>query len=90
MKKYLVFIISFLLLFSLIFFAAQLFSGMFLISTHTSDMNAAWNESAGLTQQITLSASGSPFWLVFLTALLSANIAYFISQKLPRLRSNNK
>lgn len=81
MKKYLMFILSFMLLFSLVTLSIQLLSGIILTSTYTPDVSEAWNASAILPQEIEIISSGSPFLFRLLSVFLSATVAYFISQK---------
>lgn len=75
MKKYMIFAISFILLFSL----CQILSGMILTFAYTPDIEEAWNSSASLSQETVIKGSVSPFWPMLLLAFLSASIAYFIS-----------
>lgn len=77
MKKYIIFAISFILLFSLF----QVLSGLVLTLTYTPDMEEAWNMSAGLPQESVIKGSSSPFFLTLLLAFLSATIAYVIPKK---------
>lgn len=81
MKKCIVFAVSFVLLFSLLVFSAELLSGVFLTSSYVPDVNEAWNASASLSQEIKMYSSSSPFLLILLIALLSATAAYFTAQK---------
>jgi len=89
MKKYIVFTISFMLLFSLLVVSAEILSGVFLTSMHTPDVIEAWNESATLHQQTKIISSSSPFPLILLFALLSVTIAYFISKRYAKRIRNN-
>lgn len=89
MKKYIVFAVSFILLFSLFILSAQVLSGMFLTPTYVPDINEAWNASAVLPQQTEIFSSSNPFSLTLLLALLSSTFAYFISQKFPKHVHNN-
>lgn len=84
MKKFMVFAVSFELLFSLLVFLAELLSGIFLTSNYVPSMSEAWHASASLPQEIKMSSSSSPFLLTLLIALLSATVAYFTAQKYPR------
>ncbi|GAB3053746.1 hypothetical protein [Virgibacillus ainsalahensis] len=86
MKKYIIFAISFILLFSLF----QVLSGMFLTLTYTPDISEAWNRSADLSQEVVIKGSGSSFLLTLSIAFLSATIAYFIPKKITKNNSNNK
>ena len=76
MKKYIIFAISFIIIFSLF----QVLSGFFLTLTYTPDIVTAWNSSATLPQEIVMK-SNSPFLLTLFFAFLSATIAYFIPKK---------
>jgi len=81
MKKFIIFVSSFILLFSLLIFSANLLSGIFLTSDYVPNVNEAWNSSATLPQKIEMFSVNIPFSLHLLIALLSATAAYFISQK---------
>jgi len=78
LKKYLIFVISFLLLFSIF----QVLFGVFLTSMYTPDIEDAWNMSGSLSQEVVIKNSHSPFLLTLFIAFLSATIAYFIPKKL--------
>lgn len=83
MKKYVVFAISFILLFSLF----QVLSGMLLTITYTPDIAEAWNLSANLSEETIIKSSNSPFLLTLFIAFLSATIAYFIPIKVTKNNS---
>lgn len=78
MKKYIIFAVSFILL----FFSFQFLSGMFLTLTYTPDIAEAWNLAANLSQEVVIRNNHSPFLLTLFIAFLSATIAYFISKKI--------
>lgn len=84
MKSYMIFAIGFIVLFSLF----EGLSGVLLTFLYTPNVEAAWDMSAHLPQEVALNASGSPFLLTLLIALMSATIAYFISKGLFRRTSN--
>ncbi|MEV9639588.1 hypothetical protein ABZ756_02675 [Mammaliicoccus sciuri] len=84
MKKFFVFTIGFVFLFSLLVFSTELLSGIFLTSRYVPDVSKAWNASASLPQEVEIFSSSSSFSLTLLFALLSATVAYFIAQKFPR------
>ncbi|GEL78456.1 hypothetical protein [Tenuibacillus multivorans] len=86
MKKYFLFAISFILLFSLF----QVLSGMFLTYSYTPDIEEAWNYSANLSQEVVIKGSYAPFLLTLLFAFLSATIAYFISKKIMSTKNSIK
>lgn len=77
MKKYLIFAISFILLFLLF----QILSGLFLTIAYTPDIEEAWNMSADAPQKVVIKGSRSPFLITLFIAFLSASIAYFIPKK---------
>lgn len=85
MKKYIVFAISFILLFSLF----QVISGIILTSIYTPDVTEAWNLTANLSQEVVIKGNHSFFGLIFLVAFLTASIAYFISNKIPNRKTLN-
>lgn len=78
MKKYITFAVSFILLFTLF----QVLSGILLTLTYTPNMEEAWNMNAILTHETIIKSSHNPILLTFITAFLSASIAYFISEKI--------
>lgn len=73
MKKYVIFSISFIILFTLF----QILSGLLLTITYTPHFL-----SANLSNQSSLTSSSSPFLLTLFIAFLSATIAYFIPTKI--------
>lgn len=77
MKKYITFIVSFILLFLIL----QVMSGMLLTLTYTPDIAEAWNVTAQLSQETVIKSHHNSFLLMFLSAILSASFAYFISKK---------
>ena len=89
MKKFIVFIVSFILLFFLLVFSADFLSGVFLTSSYIPNVNEAWNSSEALPKQVELFSVSSPFSLNFLLALLAASAAYFISQRFPKRNHSN-
>lgn len=80
-KKYIIFAVSFILLFSVFFGLSQILAGMFLTSIYTPDVGEAWSMSANLPQEIIIQSSQNPFILTLIVAFLSATIAYFIPRK---------
>lgn len=78
MKKYLIFAVSFLLL----FFIFQVLSGMLLTYMYTPNVEEAWKASANLSQEVIIKSSHSPFLLTIVIGLLSASVAYFLSGKI--------
>ncbi|MFD2043078.1 hypothetical protein ACFSTA_02010 [Ornithinibacillus salinisoli] len=78
MKKYIIFAISFILLFSLF----EILSGMLLTTMYTPDITEAWNTSANLSQEVVIKGGTSNFLLTLFFAFLSATIAYFIPKKI--------
>lgn len=82
MKKFIVFAVSFLVL----FVAFQVTSGYFMTLFYTPDMEAAWNQSESLSSSVVI--KGSPTFTPILLAMLAATIAYF-SPKLFIKNSSN-
>ncbi|KMY31849.1 hypothetical protein ACZ11_06575 [Lysinibacillus xylanilyticus] len=78
MKKYIIFAISFILLFSIF----QVLSGMFLTLMYTPNVEEAWNMSGSLSKEVVITSSYSSFLPTLLIAFLSATIAYFIPKKI--------
>lgn len=76
MKKFVVFAISFIVLFSLF----QILSGWLLTIIYTPNVGEAWYSSANLAKE-TVIKSSSPYFLTLLIAFISATIAYFIPKK---------
>lgn len=70
LKKYLVFIISFVM----IFMAFQIVSGLILTASYTPDFSAI---GGSLSQEVRFGEISNPLLLTLLTATL----AYFLSQK---------
>jgi len=70
MKKYIIFAISFIVLFSVFL----ILSGFFLTLFYTPDITEAWNQSGNLPSSVII--KGSSFIPLFL-AFLAATLAYF-------------
>lgn len=81
MKKYVIFAVSFILLFTLFFGLSQIIAGMLLTTVYTPDVEEVWSMSASLPQEIAIQSSQSPFILTLIVAFISATIAYFIPRK---------
>lgn len=77
MKRYFIFAISFILLFTLF----QVLSGVLLTFAYTPDIEGAWNMSANLPQETVIKSSHSSFLVTLLVAFISATIAYYIPKK---------
>ena len=77
MKRFLIFAVSFIILFLIL----QVFAGMFLTYTYTPDVEEAWKSSANLSQEVIIKSSNSPFIITFCIAFLSASIAYFLPSR---------
>lgn len=60
---------------------AEVVLGMFIRFAHVPNIKEAWNASAILPQQTEIHSSSSPFLLTLLVVLLSAIVAYFVSDK---------
>ena len=88
MKKYIIFAISFILLFSLFQFLFQVLSGTLLTFMYTPDIEGAWNSSANQSQEAVIKSNHSPFSLTLYFAFLSATIAYFIPKKFMKNKGN--
>lgn len=86
MKKYIVFGISFILLFSIF----RLLSGILPTLMYTPDMTEAWNESARLSQEVVMTTRHSHFLLQLFSVFLPASIAYMIQKKVTRSGTVNK
>ena len=71
MKKYIIFAISFIVLFT----AFQMVSGYFLTLFYTPDITEAWNQAGNLSNSIVIKDS-FPFISLFF-AFLAATLAYF-------------
>lgn len=83
MKKFILFIVSFTVLFE----AFQILSGWFLTATYTPDVSEAWkqSQSGDLPKTVVFGDTGSflPTWLF---AVIAASIAFFI----PKLFTKKK
>lgn len=88
MKKYAVFAISFILLFTLFLGVFEVLSGMILTSMYTPNVEEAWSSVANLPQEIIVQSSQSPFLLTLIVAFFSATIAYFVPRKVLNKTSN--
>ncbi|MEC5425756.1 hypothetical protein QGM71_20005 [Virgibacillus sp. C22-A2] len=86
MKKYSIFAISFILLFSIF----QVLSGMLLTFMYTPDITEAWNANGNLSQEVVIKSSNSHFLITLFFAFLSATIAYFIPKKFIRNKNSIK
>lgn len=84
MKKYLVFIISFIVMFTVF----QVLSGMFLTWIYTPNISSAWSMRTGLSQETVITGSNS-FGLPLFTAALAASVAYVTLVKFARGRKGN-
>ncbi|WP_217589509.1 hypothetical protein [Lentibacillus saliphilus] len=82
MKKFIVFSISFLVL----FVAFQVISGYFITLFYTPDMTDAWSQSGSLSSNVVI--KGSSTFSPILLAMLAATIAYF-SPKIFIKKSSN-
>lgn len=80
MKKFIVFIFSFVLL----FFTFQLLSGLFLTLTYVPDIGESWESVTYLTQNIVIESGNS-----FLPILLFAGIALIIAVYISTRRKKN-
>jgi len=85
-KKYIIFALSFILLFS--FF--QVISGMFLTMMYTPNIEKAWELTTSLSQEVVITRNYSDYWLNFLIAFVSASIAYIILNKFSKKENANK
>ncbi|WP_010530586.1 hypothetical protein [Lentibacillus jeotgali] len=72
MKKYIVFAISFIILFAVF----QILSGYLVTFFYTPDITSAWNQVGGLSNT-TVIKGGSSFTSLFI-AFLAATLAYFV------------
>lgn len=79
MKRYLVFSMSFILLFMVF----QVLFGVFLTFFYTPDLTSAWNQVEHLPSSVVIKGNSSLF--PFLFAFLAATAAYFT----PRIFMNN-
>ncbi|PAV28647.1 hypothetical protein CIL05_15245 [Virgibacillus profundi] len=86
MKKYIIFAVSFIFIFSLF----QILSGIILTYTYTPDITEAWNMSANLSQETVMISNHNSFLLTLLIAFLSATAAYFIPKKLKNTNYHTK
>jgi hypothetical protein len=81
MRKFILFIVSFIVLFG----AFQILSGLFLTAVYTPDVSGAWKQSTDLPQTIVFGDTGNfiPTWLL---AAAAASIAFFV----PKLFAKRK
>lgn len=76
MKRYIVFGVSFIVLFMLL----QILSGYFMTLLYNPDKSRAWNQTGNLSNSVVI--GGSSYIVSLMTAGIAAIIAYFISKKL--------
>lgn len=84
MKKYLIFAISFIVL----FFAFQIFSGYFLTLFYTPNIKEAWNQAGNLPSSVVMKGSSSFIQLFF--AFFAATIAYFTPKMFEKINSKER
>ncbi|UJL46493.1 hypothetical protein KFZ58_00455 [Virgibacillus sp. NKC19-16] len=78
MKRFIIFIVSFVV----IFFFIQLASGVVLTTFYTPDLSEAWNMSGNLPQEVALGKSS--YFPTLLIAVVAAALAYLIPKMLKR------
>jgi len=71
MKEYIIFSLSFIVLFVIF----QTLSGYFSTAFYTPDITSAWNQSDGLSSNVVIKGGSSFISLLF--AFIAATIAYF-------------
>ncbi|WP_339226390.1 hypothetical protein NSQ77_12735 [Oceanobacillus sp. FSL K6-2867] len=81
MKKYITFVVSFLLAYTLL----QILSGMLLTFTYTPDIAEAWNQSGMLAQETIISSGQPSILLSLIISLFAASVAYFIVNKFKKI-----
>lgn len=86
MKKFIIFAISFILLFGLF----QLLSGLVLTYVYTPDMEEAWKMSVASPEETVISSSGGSFLMSLLIPFAAAAIAYVISNATGAKTSTSK
>lgn len=88
MKKHIIFLVFFILLFSLVTLSAQVISGLFLTSTYTPDINEAWQSSETLREEVEIYSSGRSLSFNLISVTLSAIVAYLIALKFKKSLDN--
>ncbi|PKR78748.1 hypothetical protein CEY16_03045 [Halalkalibacillus sediminis] len=86
MKKYILFAIIFILLFSI----TQVLSGVLLTFLYTPDLKEVWNMSDNSPRETVITSSSTSFMLTLFIAFLSATISYFITNKITNFKNNVK
>jgi ABC-type Fe3+ transport system permease subunit len=84
LKKYIIFAISFIILFSIF----QVLYGVLLTFMYTPNIEEGWNMSGSLSKAVVITGSHSSFLPTLLIAFLSATIAYFVPKKI--INNNDK
>lgn len=84
MKKYIIFVVSFLLLFTIL----QYLAGMLFTLMYSPDIDEAWKMAGVLSEETVIKGNTIPFLLTLCSALLAASIAYFIPKKFNGNSSN--
>lgn len=85
MKKHIIFLVFFILLFSLVTLSAQLVSGLFLTSTYIPDLNEAWKSSEILPKEVEIYSVGRSVLFNLISVTLSAIVAYLIALKFKKV-----
>lgn len=84
MKKYFIFMASFILLFLILNFGLELLLGSILTFFYVPNVGEAWGASAEAANQVTLYGSTSLRSFSLVVGLVAASLAYLIAQKFPR------
>lgn len=80
MKKFIIFIGSFIVLLTVF----QIATGLFLTATYQPGVEEAWNKSAGLSSEVTMIGSSAAPSIII--AILAAAVAYLIPEGLRKIK----
>lgn len=82
MKKYILFAVIFILLFTLF----QILNGLFLTLAYSPDLEEAWDRSATLPREIVIiKEEQTSFSFTLISAFFATSVAYFV----PKMIKNN-
>lgn len=81
MKRYLLFAGSFVVLFAVVFFVAEIVSGLYLTTLYTPNVDAA-RSSSGLMQEASMISSSPSFLMLLFIGFIAAIGAYTLTEKL--------
>lgn len=82
MKKYFLFTSSFVVLFVVVFFVAEIVSGLYLTALYTPNIDAAWASRGALAQEAGIVGRTQSFIMPLFIGVIAAIGAYTLTEKL--------